>query len=439
MNALLIIPILTFLIFVHELGHFYFARRAGVKVEEFGIGLPPRLWGIQRGETLWSINWIPLGGFVRVLGEDGKNFDERSMQSKPAGARALFLAAGSGMNFLAAFVLIGVLIVSHGVASSSVYITETVAEAPAAEAGLQPGDRIVSAEGNDIDTTGDLVSVTQDHLGEQMTLVVERDGERVSTTLVPREQYPAGQGPTGVAISDGVLANVTFRDVPADSVAAEMGFQEDDVVKQVGDTEITDIVTWDLGLNQNAGQTVDVVVQRDGDDVTFPVTIPETISETGSSLGADVAGMVKFQRPPLIEIVPLTFEQFFEFISRMFDGLMMILRGDVSLDEIAGPIGMGQLTSEVVEQATVPYWAAILNITIILSLNLAILNLLPLPALDGGRLMFVGIEVLRRGKRVAPEKEGLVHLVGFVVLLTFMVAVAFIDIDRLISGDSFLQ
>ncbi len=95
MAALLIIPILTFLIFVHELGHYVMAKRAGVKVEEFGFGLPPRLYGIQRGETIWSINWIPLGGFVRVLGEDGKDFSGRSMQSKTPGQRASFLAAGS--------------------------------------------------------------------------------------------------------------------------------------------------------------------------------------------------------------------------------------------------------------------------------------------------------------------------------------------------------
>ncbi len=100
---------------------------------------------------------------------------------------------------------------------------------------------------------------------------------------------------------------------------------------------------------------------------------------------------------------------------------------------------MGQLTSEIVEQSSLPLWSTVINITIVLSLNLAILNLLPLPALDGGRLLFVFIEVLRRGKRVAPEKEGLVHFVGLVLLLTFMVAIAFVDIGRIVSGDSLIQ
>ncbi len=123
----------------------------------------------------------------------------------------------------------------------------------------------------------------------------------------------------------------------------------------------------------------------------------------------------------------------------MFEGLIMILNGEVPLSQVAGPIGMGQLTSEIVQQSSVPGWVAIFTITIVLSLNLALLNLLPLPALDGGRLMFVAIEVLRRGKRVAPEKEGLVHMVGLVVLLTFMIAVAFVDVNRIISGQSLLQ
>jgi regulator of sigma E protease len=193
-------------------------------------------------------------------------------------------------------------------------------------------------------------------------------------------------------------------------------------------------------VERHRGETVDVTLNRDGERVVMPLTVPADLPEDSSrTFGADMVAQIEFERPSLIKVVPLTVQQFFEYIRLMFDGLIMIINGEVPLSQVAGPIGMGQLTSEIVERATVPAWVAVITITIILSLNLAILNLLPLPALDGGRLIFVVIEVLRRGRRVAPEKEGLVHLVGLVVLLTLMIAIAFVDIDRIISGQSFIQ
>jgi regulator of sigma E protease len=438
--ALLIIPILTFLIFVHELGHYTMARRAGIKVEEFGFGLPPRLWGIQRGETLWSINWIPLGGFVRVLGEDGKNFSDRSMQSKTAGQRSLFLAAGSIMNFLTALVLIGVLIVAQGQPTSNVYITDVAEDSPAFTAGLQSGDQVLEVAGRSVSTTTEYRDATQDHLGETHPVVVLRDGEQLTFNVTARTDPPPNQGATGVTISDASRAEVVVDEVPEGSLAEQLGFQADDEIVSVGETQVIDSLSYELAVQRHRGETVDFTLRRDGEQMVMPVALPADLpEENAGTFGADMVAQIQFERPSLIRVVPLTFQQFIDYIRLMFDGLIMIINGEVPLSQIAGPIGMGQLTSEIVEHATVPGWVAVLTITIVLSLNLAILNLLPLPALDGGRLIFVLLEVLRRGRRVAPEKEGLVHLVGLVVLLTLMIAVAFIDIDRIISGQSFLQ
>ena len=437
--ALLIVPILTFLIFVHELGHYTMARRAGVKVEEFGFGLPPRIWGIQRGETLWSINWIPLGGFVRVLGENGKDFSDRSMQTKTAGQRATFLAAGSIMNFLTAFVLIGVLIVAQGDPDSNVYITEVVPDSPALAAGIEAGDRVIEIDGEAVESTGDFRTATRENLGQTMEVTVLRDGALMTIPVVPRENPPAGEGATGVAISNVTIADIVVKEVPDGSLAGSIGFQKGDKILQVGGTEIIDRAAYQFSVQRNLGDLTDVVVLRDGVQTTIPASFPADLGDGDETLGAEMVAEVQFERPGLIHVIPMTVTQFFDYIRLMFEGLIMILNGEVPLSQIAGPIGMGQLTSEIVEQSTVPTWVAVTTITIILSLNLAILNLLPLPALDGGRLMFVAIEVLRRGKRVAPEREGLVHMVGLVVLLTFMIAIAFVDIDRLISGQSFLQ
>lgn len=437
--ALLIIPILTFLIFVHELGHYMTAKRAGMKVEEFGIGLPPRLWGIRRGETMWSINWIPFGGYVKVLGEDGNDISPRSMQAKTVGQRALFITAGSIMNFLTAFVLIAVLLAAQGEPSSHVYVTDVVDGSPAAEAGWQPGDRFVEVAGREVSSSGDMIDETESHVGEPMEVVVERGVELVTTSIVPRVDPPPDQGRTGIRLSSALVSKVEVDNVPAGSAAEAAGLQPGDVIVSVNDIEVTDSLVYQIELEQSANQTADIVVNRDGQLQALQAQVPVQDQRVADPLGGELVGVVQFERTPILRVIPDSVSTFFEYLKRMGEGFLLLVQGEVPFSEVAGPIGMGQLTSEIVTESDVPTWVALVNLTIILSLNLAILNLLPLPALDGGRLVFVILEVLRRGKRVAPEKEGLVHFVGLVILLTFMVAVAFMDVDRIISGNSLLQ
>ena len=159
----------------------------------------------------------------------------------------------------------------------------------------------------------------------------------------------------------------------------------------------------------------------------------------GDPLGATLAQDIDYERVSITALPGETVSRFFETIRGMGRGLADLVSGRTPLDEVAGPIGMGQLTSEVISESPEPLWITLVGIATLLSLNLGLLNLLPLPALDGGRLLFVGLEVLRRGKRVPPEKEGIVHLVGLAILLTLMFAIAFQDVDRLISGGSFLE
>lgn len=438
-NALYIVPILAFLILIHEFGHFITARRAGMRVEEFGIGLPPRIWGKQRGDTIWSINAIPMGGFVRVLGEDGKSSENESMQSKTAGQRALFITAGSIMNFLTAFVLIAILLGIHGRPDASAYIADVMPETPAAEAGWERGDQIVSVGGETVENAAEVVSATDDYTGSEMPVVLLRDGQRIETSIVPRENPPPDQGRTGIRIANVFAATIEVVETPDGSAAALAGLQPgDDIISIAGET-IDNVIAYDEAVLERAGQTVPFEIMRDGQSQTVEVPIPETQSVDGDPLGATLAQDIHYERVGVLSIIPEAGRQFFTTLQRMGEGLIMLITGEVSLGDIAGPIGMGQLTSEIIRESATPTWVTLLNITILLSLNLAILNLLPLPALDGGRLIFVIIEVLRRGKRIAPEKEGMVHFVGLVVLLGLMFAIAFVDIDRIVSGDTLLQ
>ncbi len=438
-NALYIVPILAFLILIHEFGHFITARRAGMRVEEFGLGLPPRIWGKKRGDTIWSINAIPMGGFVRVLGEDGKNTENESMQSKTAGQRALFITAGSIMNFLTAFVLIAVLLGAHGQPAASAFIAEVMPNTPAAQVGWQRGDQIVSVGGHSVENATEVVSITEDYVGEEMPVVLVRDGERVETTIVPRENPPAKQGRTGIRIANVFEATIKIVEAPPGSAAALAGLQPGDRIVSVGGETINNVITYDTAVLDHAGETVLFEIVRDGQSQTIEVLVPETQNPNADALGATLSQEIQYQPVGFLSVIPEAGNQFFTTLQRMGEGLIMLVTGEVNLDDIAGPIGMGQLTSEIITESASPTWVTLLNITILLSLNLAILNLLPLPALDGGRLIFVIVEVLRRGKRIAPEKEGMVHFIGLVVLLGLMFAIAFVDIDRIVSGDTLLQ
>jgi regulator of sigma E protease len=439
-NGLYIIPILAVLILVHEIGHFVAARLIGAKVEEFGIGIPPRIKGWRHKGVLWSLNWIPFGGFVKVLGEDGKSGDPGSINSKSPLQRAFFLGAGSMMNFLLAFVLMILVVGFQGVSRSNVYIASVVPGSPAEAAGWLAGDRIVEVAGVPIESSNDVRQRSNEFSGKPLSVVVERDGSPVETSVVPRVSPPAGEGPTGVAITDAVVSNVTVRSVSLDSPAATAGLQPGDRIISLGGREVGDPFSFAFATENASGSTVPVEVGRGSETTTLQLDVPvlEPEGDLLTQLGLDARINPQFDQVPLGSVIPVGIAQAWEQSGQLLGGLRDLVTGRAPLDQIAGPIGMGQITSEVVAASPLPLWVTLAQLAILLSLNLALLNLLPLPALDGGRLLFVIVEVLRGGKKLAPEREGIVHFAGLVLLLGFMFIVAFLDIGRLLQGRSFL-
>lgn len=439
MNALYIVPILAILILVHEIGHFVTARLFGIKVEEFGIGIPPRLFGIRRGGVLYSINLIPLGGFVRVLGEDGRSFAADSMQSKSRLQRAVFLGAGSLMNLLLALVLITVVVGIQGESRLNVYVAEVQPDSPAEAAGWQAGDRFLEIDGQPITSIDRVVSLTEDSAGKPMQVTLLRDGERVQSEVVPRTDPPPGHGRIGMLITGSAQARIVVASVDPASPAERAGFQPGDVITMIDKTPIADASAYSLALERLAGQQAPVTVDRGGESVRLQIEVPPAGSQDAEvNTGLTVRQDVIYHAIPWWKIVPRGVSEAVSTLRQMFEGLLLIIRGEVPIQGITGPIGMGQLTSEVLAVSAAPTWVTLANLTVLLSLNLAVLNLLPIPALDGGRLLFVAIESIR-GKRVSPEKEGIVHFVGLVVLLMLMFVIAFVDIDRLLSGQSLLR
>lgn len=345
MNFLVFLPLLSIMMVVHELGHYITARLSGITVEEFGLGLPPRLWGFKRKGVIYSINWIPFGAFVKMLGEEDPNLPG-SFASKPRLTRAIVLMAGSAMNFLLAvfaFALAFMVGVPTPTDTGPVKLVTISQDSPAAQAGLQAGDVVESFDGQSLSGTPEFQQLTQQSLGQPVTLVVNRGGQDVQVTLTPRQSPPPNQGAIGVVIS--------------------------------GNTVITHAPPW--------------TALKDGGE------------QAASAVGVTLS-------------IPT-----------------MLLNGSVTPQE-ARPIGlpgMAELTAQAVTYATdTGFWYPLFILTGLFSAGLSVTNMLPIPALDGGRLLFVIIEWIR-GRRIPPEREATYHLVGIVLLLALMVVISVNDLQ----------
>jgi regulator of sigma E protease len=352
--------ILSLLVFVHELGHFLLARWFRVHIEEFGIGFPPRLVGVVRDvegklrvffglkapsaaelggpRTIYSLNAIPIGGFVRPVGEDNPSIPGGLAASSKT-ARISILAAGSTFNLIFAF-LVFIFSFRLGWPDGRVLIAEVVPDSPAQRAGLQPGDVVLRANDTDVKVTQDLSRVTHSHLGQPVELLIERAGQSFAVTLIPRTQWPNNQGPMGIRM----------------------------------DREIVQY-PW--------GQAIVRAAQEIRNQFEAIIHLPALIIQR--QLPSEMA------RP-------------------------------------CGPVCLNDLTRVAVTAAQeTNHLFPLIQLIGVISIALAITNLLPLPALDGGRILFVLIEAVR-GRRVDPAREGLVHLVGMAMLLALMLIITYQDI-----------
>lgn len=364
------IGILVVLVLVHELGHFLVAKRAGITVEEFGIGFPPRIGSVMWRGTRYSVNWIPLGGFVRMLGEDGDveikrlrdqgltdEEIERAMAGafnrKPVWIRFVVLFAGVAMNFVLAASLFAVAFsMPLQVGEGPLIVTEIQPGSPAEDA-LEVGDVIVGVDGRTFQRSNDLTEYVRDHGGEEVHLQVERDGERIEVPVTPRvvtpEERAQGIGPVGFAYRPArIVEQPPVATGPLDAVARGTS------------------AAW-----------------------TLAVQIPGGLADA-------VGGLI---------------------------GL------NPEAPEARGPIGIAQETGRVLEA---PLMSQLFFVGL-LSINLAVLNVLPFPPLDGGRIAVVAIEAVRRRKLPA-EREALIYLTGFAVLIALVILISIQDIQRLITG-----
>ena len=341
LSAITIIIFLSILILIHELGHFLLAKRFGLFVGDFGLGLPPRAWGKKIGETMYSINWLPFGGYVKIAGEDGddevdkKVPHDRIFYNIAPWKRFLILVGGVGVNFLFGWMLLSIVFMI-GV-KPGVFISQVQEGGPASVAGLQKNDRLVEFTKSD-----EFVSYAKIHAGEAITLRVARGDGEIELQMTPRKDPPAGQGPLGVVLGEA------------------MGRQQ-------------------LGL-----------------------------------IAAAKEGFIES-----IDIVKGTFKGISSLIGATFVG-----KG--SLEGVAGPIGIVKITVDASEAGFI----YVLSLMALISINLAAFNILPFPALDGGRVLFLIIEKIK-GSPLPKKFEQYANGIGLLLLLGLILVVSVKDVIRI--------
>ncbi len=335
-TAILAIIIFGILILVHELGHFIFAKLTGIKVEEFAIGMGPKILGVKYGETDYSLRILPIGGYNKMAGmEPGQEDDPRGFNNKTVFQRMLVIGAGSLMNFLLAILLFVLVFSFIGVPANTNIVGGLVEGYPAQQAGIQKGDQIIAIEGETVRNWTELTRIIHANPENSITLRINRDGNIFETNVIPIRDKDTGVGLIGIS----------------------------DTLKTYG--------IWS-GLKLGIERSVEILV--------------------------------------LIVV-----------------SLVHIITGQAPA-EVAGPVGIVQMIDEASQYGI----ATIFNFAALLSLNLGLINLLPIPALDGSRMVFLAIEGVR-GKPISPEKENFVHFIGFTALIFLMILITYKDILRIFN------
>lgn len=419
MNTLLaVVVIFGLLVFIHEWGHLIVAKRAGILCREFAIGFGPKLFSFDRNETTYTIRLLPLGGFVRMAGEDPE-----LIQIKPGYEVGLIFNESSKVQKI---------IINNK--------------------SKHPECKVIQVEKIDMEHDLFIQGYTEDS-EELVTFELDRKASYVydekATQIAPYDVQFGSKtvGQRALAIFAGPFMNFVLAvvvlilygaiaglpvdeamvgDVTDDGPAIEAGLESGDRIETIDGQPVE---TWEdmtQIIQQQPNETMEFEINRDGETSTVSMTADEREVPEAENIG--VIGVMAPTERSFLGVIAFGFTQTYEFTALIIEALGLMITGQFSLDALAGPVGIYNYTGEVAAMGILVLfqWAAILSV------NLGIINLLPLPALDGGRLMFIGLEAIR-GKPVDPQKEGMVHFIGFALLMLLVLAVTWNDINRIFS------
>lgn len=435
-NLLAFIFVLGVLVVLHELGHFVVARLLGAPVEVFSVGFGKRIWGITRGGTDYRISLVPFGGYVRIvgLGPDESTVTGSGSEEPvllPRWKRALILLAGpltnlvAAIGFLALAFTVGVEVPAYQDQPATVGWVEP--ESPAAEAGIEPGDRVVAVDSDPIATWRDLETLMLTSGGHQVTLVVERDGGRREIDLTPRQVTRYGFGYSGLLPP----LDATVRAVGPNSPAELAGLAPDDRIVAIDGEPVRQFYDLIRLISPRPGEELTLTVERDGATVMLPVTPRDEGGE--GKIGIPVVFPMQMRQLGPVASVRAGAVESWRMTVETFRVIGRLLTRQASIRQVSGPIDIARISGAAARSGI----QSLVWLMGLISLQLGIFNLLPIPILDGGHLVIIGFESAIRRDLSMRVKERILE-VGFVLLILLMVVVLFNDIVKILP-DSLYQ
>ncbi len=427
--------VLGVLVFIHELGHFLLARWHGVRVLTFSLGFGPKILKVQKGDTEYCISIIPLGGYVKMAGEDPddpKTGADDEFLSKSKWQRFQILIAGPAMNLILAVVLLAVVLMQGADVLAYLDRPATVgavqAASPAEKAGIRPGDLIVKLGTAEIRTWEHLDMAVAARPEREVEVVVMRDGREERLKIRPDLTELRTRGNARFEVGTiGALPDVypSVASLQPGSPSEQAGFQPNDVILAVDGQRMVFRSMVVEAITKKSGQPIEFTIRRAGVDRTIAVT-PRMEGET-PRIGMFMLEATRPFTPTPIEAIGMSFQRNWEMAGQILATLRDLVTGEASPNQLMGPVGIAQLSGESAQAG----WIALLGLMAIISLNLGLLNLLPIPVLDGGHIFIMGIETISRRDFSLQVKEKMLF-VGFVLLMTLMVTVIYNDLTRIV-------
>jgi regulator of sigma E protease len=419
--------VLGVLIFVHELGHFMAARRLGVRVITFSLGFGPKLLKFTRGDTEYAISAIPLGGYVKMAGEnpeDTRSGSPDEFLSRTKWERFQILIAGPAMNIILAVVVMAVVLAQGAeipaYQDAAPVVGAVTPGSPAEQVGIRPGDRILTVAGDEIDTWEDLYIQVGTRPNRDVALTLLRDGRTEAVTVRPGAQGRFEVGDIGVMPDVSPSVRTAYPGQPADRAGVRAG----DVIYAVNGQRVIFARQLADAISRSTGKEIDLTIRRDAQEQHINVT-PEKVGERGM-IGIEIKEATKPFDPGPLEAIQLSVQRNIEFSGLIFRTLGGLFIGATSVRQLQGPVAIAQLSGE----SAAAGWIALFTLMASISLNLGLLNLMPIPVLDGGHILIMALEGIARRDFSMAVKEKML-LAGFVLLMMLMVTVIYNDLMRI--------
>lgn len=411
--VLKIVFLLGFLILIHEAGHFFVAKLCKVKVNEFAIGFGPTIWRKQGKVTKYALRLIPLGGFIRMEGEEERSEEEGSFSQASIPKRMAIVAAGGLVNIIFALVVYFILMTSMG-NNTSLVVDGTIENYAAEIAGIEANDEIIKINDKSVNIKNDIDKILQESNGSEMTITVKRDGKLEDLKLIPtRKEYKN----TGIYLKSTGDSTTKVLTIASNSVAEKSGIQANDIILKINDIQVN-----------NGQEIVDIINKENTDELSFLLKRgnDEILIKLAPEVSYDYYLGVYFKKADNNLPNNLYYAVFEtrDFGFSIIDNLKMLFTGNVRMDQLMGPVGISEMVANTNQVADFVYILALI------SLSLGVTNLLPIPALDGGKLLLLIIEAVRK-KKLNEKTEINIQLIGFALLITISVIVAYNDILRI--------